>query len=377
MAYNINKYKGVVENQAGASRPDKKSKPASGSEAAGGRAISRRAFLRGVGAALVGGSAYAGFKGTKNILDYVAGKVDKESKPARSAKEELGKDEKLEKNIEPEPVSESKTSQTAQAENAPEKDWEKILFEPITQARDRLRASEVWQGEILEEPLLHAQELAESSKDQSRVSPKGALGIRQIMPGTVSEIPRYLAKVQRNFDIGYRGPSDQDLSPEQLAALIAKAGEDEAFNRVLGDIFSNYLADPAWGEGIGYQQALAGKQEEAQQYVLAAYNMGPGNFKRLKWRDWPSETKKYPQKVFKYKKKLLTAQNFFKAKGLEIKDYDILGQVVLEQEKYGFNKDREVLKYFSARLEKADDPNTLSKEELAEISQEIPLNLTV
>lgn len=352
----FSEYKNVIDNQAGGKGSGKKEEP-----------IGRRAALKKIAKFIVGASTAAGFNMARN---------------RRPGKEEGGlsvDDRQAIEPLEPLAINPEEGVKQPDAEHEAEGLFEKRVLQPVMLAREKIRKTEIWQGEILDKALVHALELAESRKDQKRTSSRGAQGIRQIMPDTASEVLRYLAKVQRNYDIGYRGLSEKELDGALKEELAARLSEDREFNRAVGDIYLNYLADPVWGEKIGRRQLLSGQVREAQQYVLAAYNMGPGNFKRLKWSQWPRETKEYPGKVFFFKKKLLNAQSFFARQGREIKDFDLLGKIVLEQEKYKFSKDKQVLGEYLKYLAGSDDAENTentAKEKAAKIKEAQGKDLT-
>lgn len=138
---------------------------------------------------------------------------------------------------------------------------------------------DVGSGEIVEEPVAEPQasvdqgfedlaarvEMAESNSNQNAVSPKGAIGVMQIMPKT--------------------GPDAARLAGLEWDAKRFR--EDEDYNRTLGRAYLQDLMD-AFGD---------------PELALVAYNWGRGNLRKVldageNWRDKaPQETIDYVQKI--------------------------------------------------------------------------------
>jgi hypothetical protein len=139
-----------------------------------------------------------------------------------------------------------------------------VVEEPVSEPEAQLQQIYTEQPQIAD--LASRVEQVESNGDQNAVSPKGAVGVMQVMPTTAPEAAA-LAGV----------PFDEELYRT-----------DEAYNRLLG---TAYLAE------------MLRQFEGNEAYAVAAYNAGPARVRRAitNGENWlavlPAETQDYVQKV--------------------------------------------------------------------------------
>lgn len=116
--------------------------------------------------------------------------------------------------------------------------------------------------------------MAESAGQAGAVSPKGALGLMQIMPQNIDE---FLAKVIAK--VPAIGERVKGFPSKDVAAM------DPLTNIMMGAM---YLRENFSKQGVGNIDD-----------TLAAYNMGPGKFAKFQKNAWglPEETQKYISKV--------------------------------------------------------------------------------
>lgn len=147
---------------------------------------------------------------------------------------------------------------------APVVPMDQPVEEPVSEPEAQLQ--QIYDGQPALADLASRVEQAESNGNQSAVSPKGAVGVMQVMPTTAPEAAA-LAGVEFDEDL-YR--------------------TDEAYNRLLG---TAYLAE------------MLRQFDGNEAYAVAAYNAGPARVRRAitKGDKWlallPAETQDYVQKV--------------------------------------------------------------------------------
>lgn len=109
------------------------------------------------------------------------------------------------------------------------------------------------------------------------VSPQGATGLMQLMPGTALKMVRDLGLDLKNFRFQFRAESD--------LAMTERALMDPFFNLTTGVSYLAWLRDHY--EGL------------SPYYLVAAYNVGPGRMDELRSRKSfkPVNTKKYYEAI--------------------------------------------------------------------------------
>jgi len=187
------------------------------------------------------------------------------------------------------------------------------------------RRKDIWPTNLFTDDFLIALQAQESKGDPKAVSPAGALGIMQVMPGTISEVHRYLGRQKNSKGLKYDGPVElSDREKAEIEKLILTKGD---YGRAYGKIYLMRLFDNRHGFKMGNEEYREGKIEEAQKNLLAAYNAGPGNVskvdkngrRQMKWQIfWPAETRKYWKRVFEYKQLIARSKNMFKTCGLKL-----------------------------------------------------------
>lgn len=136
---------------------------------------------------------------------------------------------------------------------------QKLLGTSVRQQMATKMAADIWdKGEVGQAALPALIMQAESAGNQNAVSPKGALGVMQLMPDTAEEISRELG-------IPY--------SKERLAA-------DPNYNAALGTAYIN---------------KMLGRFDGNQTLAVAAYNAGPGMVDD--WINGTNKTGKNPSKL--------------------------------------------------------------------------------
>lgn len=129
--------------------------------------------------------------------------------------------------------------------------------------------------------LLQAMIAVESAGRPDAVSPKGAVGLMQVMPASA-------------MNPGYGLPDVFDFA-QQMGAQVGKRNEAEA---------KRLLADPTVGAayGLRFMDAMLQKYNGNLEYALAAYNAGPGRVDKwlaagADFNELPKETREYIPKV--------------------------------------------------------------------------------
>lgn len=136
---------------------------------------------------------------------------------------------------------------------------QKLLGTSVRQQMATKMAADIWdKGEVGQAALPALIMQAESAGNQNAVSPKGALGVMQLMPETAEEVSRELG-------IPY--------SKERLAT-------DPNYNAALGTAYIN---------------KMLGRFDGNQTLAVAAYNAGPGMVED--WINGTNKTGKNPSKV--------------------------------------------------------------------------------
>jgi soluble lytic murein transglycosylase-like protein len=132
--------------------------------------------------------------------------------------------------------------------------------------------------------LLQAMITVESAGKPGAVSPKGAVGLMQVMPASAT-------------NPGYGLPNVFDFA-EQMGTQVGKRNETEA---------KRLLADPAVGAAYGqrYMDAMLQRYNGNLEYALAAYNAGPGRVD--KWLAAGADFNKLPKETREYIPKVLAA----------------------------------------------------------------------
>lgn len=134
------------------------------------------------------------------------------------------------------------------------------------------------------EQLLRAMTQVESSGRPGAVSPKGAIGLMQVMPATA-------------MNPGFGLPNVFDFA-QQMGTQVGKRSEAEA---------KRLLADPAVGAGYGqrYMDAMLERYNGNLEYALAAYNAGPRRIDN--WLAAGADFSKLPKETREYIPKVLAA----------------------------------------------------------------------
>lgn len=134
------------------------------------------------------------------------------------------------------------------------------------------------------EQLLRAMTQVESSGRPGAVSPKGAVGLMQVMPATA-------------MNPGFGLPNVFDFA-QQMGTQVGKRSEAEA---------KRLLADPAVGAAYGqrYMDAMLERYNGNLEYALAAYNAGPRRIDN--WLAAGADFSKLPKETREYIPKVLAA----------------------------------------------------------------------
>ena len=132
--------------------------------------------------------------------------------------------------------------------------------------------------------LLRAMTQVESSGRPGAVSPKGAVGLMQVMPATA-------------MNPGFGLPNVFDFA-QQMGTQVGKRSEAEA---------KRLLADPAVGAAYGqrYMDAMLERYNGNLEYALAAYNAGPRRIDN--WLAAGADFNKLPKETREYIPKVLAA----------------------------------------------------------------------
>ena len=132
--------------------------------------------------------------------------------------------------------------------------------------------------------LLQAMTAVESAGRPDAVSPKGAVGLMQVMPASA-------------MNPGYGLPDVFNFA-QQMGAQVGKRNEAEA---------KRLLADPTVGAayGLRFMDAMLQKYNGNLEYALAAYNAGPGRVD--KWLAAGADFNKLPKETREYIPKVLAA----------------------------------------------------------------------
>jgi soluble lytic murein transglycosylase-like protein len=132
--------------------------------------------------------------------------------------------------------------------------------------------------------LLRAMTQVESSGRPGAVSPKGAVGLMQVMPATAMKP-------------GFGLPNVFDFA-QQMGTQVGKRSEAEA---------KRLLADPAVGAAYGqrYMDAMLERYNGNLEYALAAYNAGPRRIDN--WLAAGADFNKLPKETREYIPKVLAA----------------------------------------------------------------------
>lgn len=307
--------------------------------------LKRRGFFKLIsGAAATAVVGTTAFKIAENVLDLDEEKVEPVINPETTKEgaheETVLKNNETAKQVEPkneatEKPEQEKASIEKQKENEEKqksKEKIKMLIDNINMAHEQITKSDLWNKDLLPAPLLTAIEIVESGMDGSAVSSQGAVGIRQLRPITVKAVFEYLAVLHKNQKIKISGlsiPNDDEI--DMIMQMIR---EDDNLCRKLSDIYLSYLGpNGVHGPNIGKLELKKEKKELSRQYILAAYNMGPGNFKKIEeWKNWPRETKNYTWKVDEYYKKIKQKKKKLSEEGVHIGSYEKIGRLVMEGE---------------------------------------------
>ncbi|MCU0679076.1 MAG: transglycosylase SLT domain-containing protein [Planctomycetes bacterium] len=218
-----------------------------------------------------------------------------------------------------------KTGNDRKKEKENKFDAEATVKSCLTAYDELARRKDIWPADLFTDDFVIALQAQESKGDPKAVSPAGALGIMQVMPGTISEVHRYLGKQKNAKGLKYDGPVElSDQEKAEIEKLILTKGD---YGRAYGKIYLMRLFDNRHGFKIGNEDYRLGNIEEAQKNLLAAYNAGPGNVskvdkkgqRQMKWQIfWPAETRKYWKRVFEYKQLIARSKNIFKTCGLRL-----------------------------------------------------------
>lgn len=132
--------------------------------------------------------------------------------------------------------------------------------------------------------LLQAMIRVESAGKPGAVSPKGAIGLMQVMPASA-------------MNPGFGLPNVFDFA-EQMGTQVGKRNEAEA---------KRLLADPTIGAAYGqrFMDAMLQRYNGNLEYALAAYNAGPGRVD--KWLAAGADFSKLPKETREYIPKVLAA----------------------------------------------------------------------
>jgi len=307
--------------------------------------LKRRGFLKLIsGAAVTAVVGTTAFKIAENVLDLDEEKVEPAINPEtvkedahekmvlkkdETAKQAEPKNEVIEK---PEQKKASIEKQKENEEKQKSKEKIKMLIDNINLAHEQITKSDLWNKDLLPAPLLTAIEIVESGMDGSAVSPQGAVGIRQLRPIAIKADFEYINVLHKNKKIKINEPVTP--SDEEINEIMRLISEDDNLCRKFGNTYLSYLGpNGVHGPNIGKVELKKEKKELSRQYILAAYNMGPGNFKKIEeWKDWPRETKNYTWKVDEYYKKIKQKKKKLSEEGVHIGSYEKLGRLVMEGE---------------------------------------------
>ncbi len=150
--------------------------------------------------------------------------------------------------------------------------------------------------EIFAKNFLIATQLQESKYYPTAESKTGAVGVMQIMPGTIKDTIRCLHIFKKKGLINFNGPKMQELTAENIDELKELIKNNADYGRAFGKI---YLASLFKIYKIGNKDYQEGNIRSAQKKLLAGYNGGLRT-KNLPEKHWRKETKIYCRRIFMY-----------------------------------------------------------------------------
>jgi len=187
--------------------------------------------------------------------------------------------------ISPEVASANIKSQIAQAPYLFELDKQEILLKDATKFDADIIEMTAFNVASVgsESPIIRAQKSVESSNDPNAISPKGALGVMQVMPETAPEIAQELGD-QEFFKLNEE-ERKKYLLREDVSTRYGTHYMNKMLKRYDGDL---ELALIAYNAGA----------KRADMYVAAGRDYETVKKKNPKDSGWISETKPYVEKVF-------------------------------------------------------------------------------
>ncbi len=289
--------------------------------------LTRRKFLKIAGASLATGLIIEGERKLKEIRENIQKASDltekrKEEKNNQGQKDLNDSEEYLVKN--------KNEKQLSRKENIfQKKDKHKKYLEKPQNIKDPKawceffldkyneisRNSQVFPPTIFQDNFFIAIQLTESNFRPQEKSNKGAIGLMQIMPSAVADLPEFFSFLKRKKQTNYSGPAN--FKDKHYLGLIEKIRQISLqkpnYNRAIGKL---YLANLFYHYKVGQKSFQKGDLKQTWKLLASAYNQG---FSRTKKPEmfWTREAKKYYKKVLNYIQRLENIEEYISQKNLK------------------------------------------------------------